>query len=77
MTSTPYAQNWYYRDIFKQAGWNNGEAQPNGNPDIEVITWGSVDNPAFPKEEMARAQAAMSEALYERRYCGKFTKLDR
>lgn len=76
MTSTPYAQNWYFRDIYKQAGWVNGEAQPGKNADIEVITWGSVINPAFPQVEMDRAKAAMSEALYERRYCGKFTQLE-
>lgn len=76
MTSTPYAQNWYYRDIYKQAGWMNGELQPGKNIDVEVIAWGSADNPAFPKEEQARAKASMSEALYERRYCGKFTQLE-
>lgn len=76
MTSTPYAQNWYHRDIFKQAGWVNGELQPNKNADIEVVSWGSVVNPAFPAAEQARAKATMSEALYERRYCGKFTQLE-
>lgn len=76
MTSTPYAQNFYYRDIYKKAGKVNGELQPNGDPDIEVISWGSVDNPAFSKEEQDRAKASMNEALYERRYCGKFTQLE-
>lgn len=76
MTSTPYAQNWYYRDIFKNAGWLNGERQEGKNEDIEVVSWGSVDNPAFPKEEQDKAKASMDEALYERRYCGKFTQLE-
>ena len=76
MTSTPYAQNWYYRDIFKKAGWVNGQPDPHGLPDIEVISWGTVDNPGFPKEDVARAKAGMSEALFERRYCGKFTRLE-
>lgn len=76
MTSTPYAQNWYYRDIYKRAGKVNGEVMPDGDADIEVISWGSVDNPAFSQSEQDRAKASMSEALYERRYCGKFTQLE-
>lgn len=76
MTSTPYAQNWYYRDIFKQAGWLNGALQPDKNPDVEIISWGSTVNPAFPQAELDRAKAGMTAALYERRYCGVFTQLE-
>jgi PBSX family phage terminase large subunit len=76
MTSTPYAQNWYYRDIYKNAGWLNGEHQLEKDEDIEVISWGSTDNPAFPKDEIDKAKAKMSQALYERRYCGMFTQLE-
>lgn len=76
MTSTPYAQNWYYRDIYKKAGWINGVANPAGVEDIELVSWGSVDNPGFPKSEAERAKASMTEVLYERRYCGKFTQLE-
>ena len=76
MTSTPYAQNWYYRDVFKRAGWRNGVADPNGDPDIEIVTWGTIDNPGFPKEEVAKARTKMNQALFERRYEGKFTRLE-
>ncbi len=76
MTSTPYASNWYYREIFKRAGWLNGVPQPNGLEDIEVVTWGTIDNPGFPKEEVERARASMNPALFQRRYCGMFTKLE-
>lgn len=76
MTSTPYAQNYYYRDIYKKAGYLNGEQLPGGDKNIEVVTWGSVENPAFPREEQERAKASMSTALYERRYEGKFTRLE-
>jgi PBSX family phage terminase large subunit len=76
MTSTPYAQNWYYRDIFKQAGWLNSQPVPDKNPDIEIVSWGSTVNPAFPTSEMERAKAGMTAALYERRYCGVFTQLE-
>lgn len=76
MTSTPYAQNWYFRDIFKRAGWLNGEHQLEKDEDIEVISWGSADNPAFPADEVEKARSKMSNALFERRYCGKFTQLE-
>jgi phage terminase large subunit len=78
MTSTPYAQNWYYRDIFKKCAWLNGKEQrgPAINPDLEIVTWGSSDNPYFPIEEMERAKSSMSQALFERRYTGAFTQLE-
>lgn len=76
MTSTPYAQNWYYREIFKNAGWVNGVPTTKGQEDIEVITWGTLDNPGFPAVEVERARASMDPALFERRYCGKFTRLE-
>lgn len=67
MTSTPYEPNWYYRDIYRQYG---------KDPNIDLITWESIANPAFPKAEFERAKASMAKALFDRRYCGKFTRLE-
>lgn len=67
MTSTPYEPNWYYRDIYRQYG---------KDPNIDLIMWESIANPRFPKEEFERARASMPKALFERRYCGKFTRLE-
>lgn len=76
MTTTPYSMGWFFRDIYKNAGWINGVKQDNGNPELEILTWASVDNPAFPRDEFERAQRDLPKALFERRYLGKFTQLE-
>jgi PBSX family phage terminase large subunit len=68
MTTTPYAVNWFYRDIVSRA--NRGESE------YEVIQWSSIDNPAFPKDEYERRKKELSKAVFERRYCGLFTRLE-
>lgn len=67
MTSTPYEPNWYYRDVYRKVGQDAA---------IDMITWPSYMNPRFPKEEYDRAKATMAKALFERRYEGKFTRLE-
>ena len=64
-TTTPYSMGWFYRDLIK-----------GSNPDVKLITWASVDNPAFPKEEFERARLSLPQAIFERRYMGKFTQLE-
>ena len=68
LTTTPYAMNWFYSDIVKMAN--------SGDKDYEVITWASSDNPAFPKEEFERARKTLPKAIFERRYLGKWTRLE-
>lgn len=68
LTTTPYAVNWFYRDIMLRA--NHHDA------DYEVITWSSNDNPAFPQDEFERARKTLSKAIFERRYMGLFTRLE-
>lgn len=68
MTSTPYSMNWFYSDIYKR--WKEG------NPDYDVIQWGSGENPAFPQDELEKAKAELPKELFERRYMGKFTRLE-
>ncbi len=68
MTTTPYAVNWIYKEVFQR--WKQGD------PNYDVITWASVDNPAFPKDEFERAKATMSKPMFERRYLGLFTRLE-
>lgn len=78
ITSTPYATNWLHREIVKKAATLNGEptTQPDTNPDVALVAWTSVDNPAFPREEYERAKASMSKELFDRRYNGNFTRLE-
>ena len=66
-TTTPYNMGWFYRELIKTAEINK---------DIDVISWASVDNPAFPKEEFERAKATLPQPIFERRYLGKFTQLE-
>lgn len=68
MTSTPYSMNWFYTEIYKK--WREG------NPLFEVISWSSSDNPAFPKEEYDNARKILPSAVFERRYNGKFTRME-
>lgn len=67
MTTTPYAMNWFFREVFKKVGVN---------PDVDVVSWGSGDNPGFPAEEVERAKASLTQAVFERRYLGKFKQLE-
>jgi len=67
MTTTPYAVNWFYKDIIKKVGID---------PNIIVIGWTSSDNPAFPPEEYEYAKQSLPQAIFERRYMGLFTQLE-
>lgn len=68
VTTTPYAAGWFYRDIFAK-GLEHDE-------NYENITWSSIDNPAFPQDEFERKRKELPKALFERRYLGKFTRLE-
>lgn len=68
MTTTPYAMNWVHKEVMKRAREND--------PDYDLITWASSDNPAFPQEEFDRAKATLPKAIFERRYLGLFTRLE-
>lgn len=68
LTTTPYAVNWFYKEVWKRAH--------DGDKDYEVITWSSVDNPVFPREEYERAKRTLPKAIFERRYNGQFTRLE-
>jgi len=68
LTTTPYVINWFYEDIVKKA--------KEGDKDYCLITWSSSANPAFPKDEFERAKATLPKAIFERRYLGKWTKLE-
>lgn len=66
LTTTPYSVNWFYSDVFRR----------KDDPDYEVITWASAENPVFPKAEFERAKKTLPKAIFERRYLGKFTRLE-
>lgn len=67
MTTTPYNSGWFFRDVYKKGGVDK---------DYEVVVWRSTENPAFPQDEFERAKRTLPKAIFERRYEGKFTRLE-
>ena len=69
ITTTPYALNWLYRDIYEP--WKRGQS----NEDVEIIQFRSIDNPYFPKEEFERQKKNLDPRVFERKYGGTFQKM--
>lgn len=67
LTTTPYNFNWVHTEFIKQAG---------KNPDIEVVKWKSIDNPAFSREEYEARKRTMNPLLFAKRYDGEFTSME-
>lgn len=65
-TTTPYNLGWLKVNVY--------DAWADGDPDIDVITFSSMDNPAFPKREYERVKAKMQDWRFDMFYGGKFTK---
>jgi PBSX family phage terminase large subunit len=85
LTSTPYAVNWFQKEILNKARrvYNYDDAgtcevreYPSRSPEIEVVTWSSIGNPKFPKDEYERMKKELPEAIFNRRYRGMFTRLE-
>lgn len=58
-------------------GWIKGEiydAWKNGDPDIDVIQFASIQNPAFPKAEFERARNKMQDWRFAMFYLGQFAR---
>jgi len=77
MTTTPYGDgNWTNKAIYQTAGKINGVVKKDGDKDIAIYEWESVENPAFPRDEYERARATLDPAVFRRRYQGVFTRLE-
>jgi len=66
ITTTPYSQNWLYRDFYKH--WKNGLK------DYYVVQFPTLANPNYPREEVARMKATLDPDTYDMRYRGLFRK---
>ncbi len=64
--TTPYQLGWLKTELYDRA------KQPGS--DIEVISWPSTANPAFPQAEMDRAKLVMPGWKYRMFYEGKFER---
>ncbi len=85
MTTTPYIIGWMSREIEKKAGLIirvndqevvDREVNPEGDRDIEIFKWVSVNNPVFPREEYKRAERTLPPEIFRRRYQGEFTRME-
>ena len=69
LTSRPYDLGW-----MKQLLWDPWLAAKRNHPDIDIINFRSIDNPAFPKEEYYRAKRTMPDWRFLMLYDGLFTR---
>ena len=69
ITTTPYAMNWLYGDIYER--WSKKE-----DKDIAVFTWKSIENPFFPKSYYDKERTRLSKEEFRRRYEGEFSRME-
>lgn len=67
-TSTPYALNWFYRDVEKP--FLKGDRK-----DIAFIRFSSEVNPSFPKEEFERQRALLDARMFRMKYMGMHERM--
>lgn len=69
LTTTPYNLGW-----LKQKLWDPWMAANKNHPEIDVIRFRSIDNPAFPKEEYERARRDLPLWKFNMFYNALFTR---
>ncbi len=65
LTSRPYEHNWFKTQI-----WDKRE----DDPDVQVVSFPSIMNPAFSKEEWERQQRLLPKWKFDMKYGGVFTR---
>lgn len=65
-TTTPYNFGWLRSLVY--IPWQNGD------PDIDVIQFDSIENPMFPAEEYERARRVLPDWKFQMMYRGRFTR---
>lgn len=65
-TTTPYNLGWVKREIYDR--WKAGD------PDIDVVQFSSVLNPAFPRAEFDRMKSRMARWKFAMFYQGRFER---
>ena len=78
-TSTPYEHNWLKTDVYDRAD-RNRRAYRDGLPrnpadsGYDSVSYESIMNPAFPKEEWERQKLVLPRWRFDMRYRGRFTR---
>lgn len=65
ITTTPYGSGGWLRELYDR--WKAGD------PEIDVIRFNSLENPAFPRESYERARQTLPLHLFQRFHLGMFT----
>lgn len=68
ITSTPYALNWMYKDVYLP--WSKGTRE-----DIKIIQFRSCDNPYFPKAEYELQKKILDPRIFAMKYEGTFQRM--
>jgi len=63
-TTTPKGYNWVYEELYKP--WENGDK------DIDVIQFRSIDNPYYPPEEIEKLKKKYTDEFYMQELEAKF-----
>lgn len=71
ITTTPYNLGWLKTKIYDP--WNAAGRGQN-HPEIEIINFRSIDNPAFSIKEYERARAELPDWQFQMMYNGLFTR---
>ncbi len=83
MTTTPYSQNWLKSQIWDKAGlihrWDDNlklteSRYPEKEADIHVISFNSLLNPTFPRDEFESMVRSLPQWKMDLFYRGKFTR---
>lgn len=69
LTTTAYNLGWLKQEVYDPWVESNQD-----HPEIDVINFRSIDNPAFPPDEYARMARLLPLWLFLMRYDGKFTR---
>lgn len=69
ITTTPYNLGW-----LKQKMWDPWIASGKDHPEIDIIRFRSIDNPAFPREEYNRAKRDLPLWKFDMFYNALFTR---
>lgn len=61
VTSSIYANSWIFDTIYNRK-----------DPDYEIVTWESIENPSFPKEEWEALKRSTDPITFAREYSSEF-----
>jgi len=66
ISSTPYRWNWLKTEVYDRA--------MKGDPNIELITVASIENPYYPRDRFEEAKRTLPEWKFKMFFLGQFTK---